>query len=73
MWMDGPCWLGSAVWWTMTFVGAFQTQEAEVQQQSSKYVKQIDELTTKLSDASSLITQLRQQQVHNTASCYSCQ
>jgi len=53
----------------MTFVGALQSQEAKVQQQSSEYVRQIDELTTKLSDASSLITQLRQQQVLNSASC----
>jgi len=31
--------------------------------QASEYSKQIDELTGKLSDASSLITQLQQQQV----------
>jgi len=36
--------------------------EAEADQ-TSEYVKQIDELTRKLSDASSLITELQQQQV----------
>jgi len=40
-----------------------EVEEAEVHEQSSEYVKQIDELTSKLTNASSLIAELRQQQV----------
>ena len=40
-----------------------EVEEADVHEQSSEYVKQIDELTSKLTNASSLIAELRQQQV----------
>ena len=40
-----------------------KVEAAEVWQQSTEYVAQIDELTQKLSEASSLIAELRQQQV----------
>jgi len=39
-----------------------KVEEADASQ-SSEYVKQIDDLMSKLSEASSLITQLQQQQV----------
>jgi len=45
-----------------------KVEEADASQ-SSEYVKQIDDLTVKLSEASSLIAQLQNQQVTLLCSC----